>query len=121
MTDFNGFVFTGEKLTDADIPRIGTMIGIKEDLMHATIETETGNRWTDSKGRLPILYEPHVAYREAPNDKVRNALVKAGLAYKKWGEKPYPRDSYPRLLKAMEIDEETALRACSWAAPPSLS
>lgn len=120
MTDYNNFVFAGTKLTDLDIPRIGALIGIKEDLMHATIDVETGNRWTDSQGRLPMLYEPHVAYRAATSDAVRTALVGRGLAYRDWGEQPYPADSYPRVIEAMQIDVETALRACSWGGPQIL-
>ena len=38
-----------------------------------------------------------------------------GLAYQKWGTRAYPKDSYPRLLSAIQINEEAALRSCSWA------
>ena len=113
-------IFKGAKLSDTDIPRIGHQIKVGEDIMHATIDTETAGRWTDSKGRLPMLYEPHVAFRAATSNAVRDKLVKAGLAYPKWGTKPYPKDSYPRFWKAYEIDPETACRACSWGGPQIL-
>ena len=113
-------IFKGKLLEDTDLPRLGHKIGIGEDLIHANIDVETGGKWTDSKGRLPMLYEPHVAYRAAPTKAIRDKLVKAGLAYPKWGEKGYPADSYPRFWKAYEIDPETAIKACSWGGPQLL-
>jgi hypothetical protein len=35
----------------------------------------------------------------------RDRAVSLGLAYASWGQKPYPKDSYPRLLQALLIDE----------------
>lgn len=116
LEDFN---FTGKALEDIDLPRIGHKIGVGEDIVHATIDVETGGRWTDSKGRLPMLYEPHVAYRNSSGAK-RAALVKAGLAYPSWGEKPYPKDSYPNFMRAYAIDPDAALKACSWGGPQIL-
>ena len=40
--------------------------------------------------------------------------VAAGLAYPKWGERPYPSDSYPRIMAAGAIDLQAALKATSW-------
>jgi hypothetical protein len=113
-------LFTGKILDDEDLPRLGHKIGVGEDIIHANIEVETGGRWVDSKGRLPMLYEPHVADRAAPNATIRNKLRKAGLAYPKWGEKGYPADSYPRFWRAYAIDPETACKACSWGGPQLL-
>lgn len=114
MLKTEDMVFTGTKLVDTDLPRLGHLIGVGEDIIHALIETETAGSFTDKAGRLPMLYEPHVAFKEAPTDAIRTKLVKAGLAYAKWGTKPYPSDSYPRFWKAYEIHPETALKACSW-------
>lgn len=116
---FNGFVFNGPKIEDIDLPRIGHTIGVGEDIIHGVMDVEAAGKSTDSKGRLKALYEPHVAYRNS-RGAVRDKLVKAGLAYPKWGEKPYPRDSYPRIQKAMEIDETVALLATSWGFPQVL-
>lgn len=111
---FNGFVFNGPKLDDIDLPRIGRKIGVGEDVIHGVMDVEAAGSGVDRKGRLKALYEPHVAYRNAPTKTIRDKLVAAGLAYPKW-KKSYPADSYPRILKAMEIDETTALKATSWA------
>lgn len=120
MTDkFNNFRAPTHKLEDEDLPRIGHEIGVGEDVIHAVIEVEAAGTGADSKGRMKMLYEPHVAYRCAPTKAIRDRLVDAGLAYKDW-KKGYPKDSYPRLLKAMAIDETTALKACSWGLPQIL-
>lgn len=113
-------LFSGSKLDDIDLPRIGHQIGIGEDLVHGLLDTETAGKSTDSKGRLRMLYEPHIAYRVAPTRTIRDKLVKAGLAYVKWGTKPYPRESYTRFWKAYSIDPDTAIMACSWGGPQIL-
>lgn len=115
---FNGFVFDGPKIDDLDLPRIGGKIGVGEDIVHGVMDTEAGGKSTDSKGRMKALYEPHVAYRNS-RGAVREKLVAAGLAYPNW-KKGYPADSYPRILKAMAIDETVALLATSWGFPQVL-
>ncbi|CAN7387297.1 N-acetylmuramidase domain-containing protein [Neorhizobium sp. LjRoot104] len=113
MTEFNGFKGAAVRLDDIDIPRIGSEIGVGEDEIHAFMEVEAAGSGFDSQGRPKILFEPHVFYRNLSGKK-RDEAVKQGLAYAKWGEKPYPKDSYPRLMKAMAIDETAALKASSW-------
>lgn len=101
------------RLTDGDLPRIGAMIGVGEDEIHAILDVESAGSGFDSQGRPKILFEPHVFYRCLPEHK-RQQAVSAGLAYPSWIAGQYPKDSYPRLLRAMEIDEAAALKACSW-------
>lgn len=113
------FTFSGPKLDDFDFPRIGHQIGVGEDVIHGVLDVEAAGKSTDSKGRTKMLFEPHVFYRNLSGAK-RDRAVKAGLAYAKWGQKPYPRDSYPRFLKACEIDETAAFKACSWGFPQVL-
>lgn len=119
IEQFNGFVFDGPRLDNFDFPRIGHRIGIGEDIIHAFMDTETAGKSTDSKGRMKALYEPHKAYQYS-SGKTRDALVKANLAYLKWGTRPYPRDSYPRIEKAYAIAGDVALLASSWGFPQIL-
>lgn len=113
MTDFKGFIGAGKRLDDIDLPKLGARIGVGEDEIHALIEVETAGGGFDKIGRPRLLFEPHVFYRNLTGSK-RDEAIRAGLAYPKWGTKPYPKDSYPRLLKAMEIDETAALKSASW-------
>jgi hypothetical protein len=40
--------------------------------------------------------------------------INQGLAYPRWGAKPYPADSYPCLAMAIKIDANAALRSASF-------
>lgn len=102
-----------KRLDDIDLPKIGHRIGVGEDELHAFMDVEAAGSGFDSQGRPKMLFEPHVFYRNLSGDNRREA-VRLGLAYAKWGAKPYPKDSYPRLLAAMRIDETAALKAASW-------
>jgi hypothetical protein len=110
MVTFKG---AAKRLDDIDLPRIGALIGVGEDEIHAVLDVEAAGSGFDDQGRVKALYEPHKAYALS-SGATRERLVKAGLAYPKWGEKPYPKDSYPRILAAIEIDEDVALRSTSW-------
>lgn len=110
MVTFKG---AARRLDDIDLPRVGALIGVGEDEIHAVLDVEASGSGYDAQGRVKALYEPHKAYALS-SGAVRAQLVSQGLAYPKWGEKPYPKDSYPRILKALEIDETVALNATSW-------
>lgn len=110
MITFRG---AAKKLADIDIPRIGALIGVGEDEIHAILDVESSGSGFDAHGRPKALYEPHLAYRLSSGS-IRARLEKAGLAYPRWGQQPYPRDSYARILVAQVIDETIALKATSW-------
>jgi hypothetical protein len=101
------------RLTSLDIARLAHTIGCGEDHLHAVMEVETRGGGFDRHGRIKMLFEPHIFYRELAGAE-REEAIAAGLAYRRWGEKRYPRDSYPRLERAMAINAEAALRSCSW-------
>ncbi|MER9232102.1 N-acetylmuramidase family protein [Mesorhizobium sp. M0622] len=107
------FKGAARRLDDIDLPKLGARIGVGEDEMHAFLDVETSGHGFDAVGRPVILFEPHVFYRNLSGAKRAQAAA-AGLAYPKWGEKPYPRDSYPRLKAACAIDETAALKSASW-------
>lgn len=111
MSIFKG---TARRLESLEISKIAASIGCGEDHIHAVLEVETRGGGFDRHGRVKILFEPHVFYRELGPGAKRDAAVAAGLAYRNWGEKKYPLDSYPRLQKAREIDDVAALRSCSY-------
>ncbi|MCT4369126.1 N-acetylmuramidase family protein [Yangia mangrovi] len=108
--------FTGaaKPLEDIDLPKIGAQIGVGEDELHAVMDVEAKGSGFDSLGRVAMLFEPHVFYRELGPGAARDKAVGQGLAYKNWRSGGYPSDSYPRLLAAIQIDEEAALRSASW-------
>ena len=101
------------------IQRTAAKLGWPARALGAVIEVESGgNVFTTINGhQMPlILFEPHVFYRCLP-DNLKQEAVAAGLAYRKWGTKPYPKaqaDRYRQLERAKDIHEEAAYMACSW-------
>jgi len=109
-----GFKGRAQRLTDIDIARTALLIGTGEDEIRAVIEVETSGGGFDSQGRPRMLFEPHVFWRELGQGPKRTTAEAQGLAYPKWGTKPYPVDSYSRLATAIKIDANAALRSASW-------
>jgi hypothetical protein len=102
-----------KRLDAWDFGRLGRLLQVGEDEIRAVVEVETGGAGFDAQGRLKMLFEPHVFWRELGDAKRRLAETQ-GLAYAKWGTRPYPADSYPRLAGAIKIDRRAALRSASW-------
>lgn len=109
------FVGKAKPLDDIDLPRIGSQIGVGEDVLHMVLDVESRGNGFDKAGRPTMLFEPHIFYRELSGEQ-RDKAVKQGLAYKSWKSGSYPRDSYPRLQKAILINKSAALKSCSWGA-----
>lgn len=109
-------MFSGhaKRLESLDISCIAAIIGCGEDHLHAVMEVETRGGGFDRHGRIKMLFEPHVFYRDLGEGVKRDQAVREGLAYRRWGQERYPADSYPRLERAMQIDKISALRSCSW-------
>lgn len=118
MINFHG---AAKRLEDLDLPRIGERIGVGEDEIHAVLAVESRGSGFDKHGRPLILFEPHIFDRNLPKEKRAKARITTvriddknwSLSYPSW-QRGYPSDSYPRLLKAMEIDETAALKSASW-------
>lgn len=111
--DFKG---AAKRLTDQDLPRIGAAIGVGEDILHAVMDVEAPKSGFDAEGRPRILFEPHIFYRELGPGAKRDEAVRQGLAYASWKAGAYGPESgqYGKLARAMAIDANAALRACSW-------
>lgn len=104
-----------KRIEDVDLPRVGHEIGVGEDEVHAVMDVEAAGSGFDSQGRVKMLFEPHVFDRLLRDEPEKLSRARAlGVAYPRWGTKPYPGDSYPRLEVAMRIDETAALKASSW-------
>jgi hypothetical protein len=114
MIDFRDFCGEARPLDDIDLPRLGHRLGVGEDEIHAVIDVEAAGGAWDARGRPKMLFEPHRFYKNLGAGPKRDRAVREGLAYPSWGEKPYPKDSYPRLIQAMVIDETAALKSASW-------
>lgn len=111
------FVGTGKKLTARDYATVAATINIKVPTLQGVIDVEAAGSGFDSKNRPKILPEPHVFYARLGAGPARDKAVKLGVAYPKWGTKPYPKTSeanYQRLAMMMTIDEKKAVESTSW-------
>ncbi len=113
MTDFNDFIGEAKRIEAVDYPAIAARISVPVPNLYALTDVECRSSGFDSKGRPAMLFEPHLFYRNLSGAE-RDRAVKAGLAYAKWKPGSYPNDSYPRLAKAMAINETAALKSASW-------
>lgn len=105
------------RITDYEISSLAKDAEIEEAALRAVIEIEARGTGFHSSGALVCLYEPHIAYKQTSGP-IRNELVNAGLAYAKWGMKPYPKSSFQRIDKCAKIaGEEVACLSTSWGMP----
>lgn len=112
MIDLKDFKGAAVRLDAVDIPRMAARVRVQEDRVRAVDEVESRGSGFDKQGRPKMLFEPHLFYRML-NGRERDEAVAAGLAYPNW-KKDYPADSYPRMVKAMKINRDAALKAASW-------
>lgn len=112
MTEFVG---AAHPIIAHDIALAANVFHIDLAVLRAVMAVESRNSGYDSKRRPIILFEPHIFYRELVTPQ-RDAAVRAGLAYKTWGQRPYPTGSdaqYKRLAAAIRINPEAAYRSIS--------
>lgn len=102
-----------KRIDDIDLPKLGQLLGVGEDELHAFIDVETRGSGFDEQGRPVILFERHIFYRYLPPE-LRERAVRAGLASKVPGGYGRSSEQYPKLAKAMRIDRKAALYSCSW-------
>lgn len=112
------YVGTGAQLKPGDIGNAARSINLPTPALLAWIEVEVGPavRGFDSKNRPVILPEPHKFYANLGPGAKRSRAVAQGLAYPKWGTKPYPATfdaRYNQLARMAVIDEEAALDSTS--------
>ena len=113
--DFKG---ESKKLELYDFTTVADELDVDSAALRAVLTVETGGSGFDAAGRPKALFERHYFYKFLANQPDKQAeAVEKGLAYPKWGEKPYPHGSdavYAEIDAACEIDLNCALRSVSW-------
>lgn len=108
------------------IAAAATAASIPEAGMLAIVEVETAGSPTEADGRTPtFLFERHIFYRElnARQPHKLSQAVKLGLAIPRWNKATQYKDERTSqmrlelLSRAKAVDEDCALRACSWGLP----
>lgn len=113
--DFKG---SARKATPEEIDQIAESMGVEPAAFRSVITVEAAGSGFDKAGRPKALFERHHFYKHLKDAPGLQANAEAeGLAYPKWGTKPYPKGSdavYEEIIRACSIDEEAALLSTSW-------
>jgi hypothetical protein len=112
VTDFAG---AAKPITANEIAHAANVAKLGLAEVRAVMAVESRNSGYDGRRRPLILFEPHVFYRNLSGAQ-RDKAVRAGLAYRSWGQMKYPPGSdaqYLRLAQAIRINEEAAYRSIS--------
>lgn len=107
------FKGAAKRIDDIDLPKLGAMLGVGEDELHAFIEAETRGTGFDPRGRPKILFERHKFYKYVAKDKLKAAIAN-GLANSKAGGYGKESEQYDKLAAAIQLDRKAALYSCSW-------
>lgn len=112
----NSRIFYGEAkpLGPTAVAELAARLGLQTAHILAFIKVESRFKAYDGQGRPTMLFEPAKFYKNLPAS-LREEAVRQGLAIRRWHKDvKYPRDSYPRMLKAMGLDQEAALMSASY-------
>lgn len=106
------------RLVPGDLAAAAKAVGVPEPALVAVLAVEARGSGFDAQNRPVILYEPHVMFRQAKafRPDVLAEAQAAGVAYPRWGTRPYPpgqQAQYARLAAASAIDPECAFRSIS--------
>jgi len=112
---FNGKAL---RIVDSEIDVLAKELEVEPAAFRAVIAVEAAGSGFDNAGRPKALFERHCFHRQLlGKPELLERAVAAGLAYKSWGTKPYPKGSdavYDEIRRAVEIDETAALLSTSW-------
>ena len=104
-----------------ELVRAAKRRGIRPEALCALVEIETAGIPFENDNNTPrLLYERHIAYREAQKKGVLNQFVNAGLAIPKWNKATQYKDQgssakrIALITRARAIDENVANRSASW-------
>lgn len=113
----------GKLATDDAIHLAASRIGCEPNVLFAVVEVESGGQPFDREGRLIILPEKHVFWRELPKALRTKARAK-GLAAPKWRKANYKGlggsgsdKRWDRLEAMTRLNETAGLRSASYGGP----
>ncbi|MEP2977950.1 MAG: N-acetylmuramidase domain-containing protein [Lentilitoribacter sp.] len=92
------------RLRVADYDAIASQYNVERAILQAFAKVEAAGSGFWQNGRIKLLYEGHIAYRHTSGAE-RDKLVRAGLAWKSWGDVKYGKSSVSvaRLKKAVKL------------------
>ncbi len=106
------------RLEPQDIVTVANEMEVPPAALRAVQLVEAAGSGFDAAGRPKALFERHHFYKHLrDDDELLQQAIDEGLAYPKWGTRPYPKGSdavYDEIERAAEIEVEAALLSTSW-------
>ena len=108
-------VVSGKKLTMADMQRAATSLGVPVASVQTVYDVESRGSGYLSDGRVKILFERHVFFKEIdPENKARAIAEAPDLCQAKAGGYLGNAKEWERLERAKLYDGDDALKSASW-------
>lgn len=103
-------------LTQADIEHAAAELGCESAAINAVVEVESPRTGYLPDGRVVILFERHVFWRQLQAHGIDPTTVQAPVSILSQARGGYVGGAaeYARLALAMAIAQEPAMKACSW-------
>ena len=104
-------------LSFSDIKKAAELIGVEPCTVKAIVEVESGGSGFLPDGRVKILFEGHVFWKELKKRGINPELLKMpNVLYPKWDKSKYKGGTaeYERLNSAMQVNKDAALCSASY-------
>ena len=91
-------------------------IGCEVAAIKAVAEVESSGDGFLADGKVKILFEPHIFWKELRKANINPAPLQSDILYPVWGSVPYGKVSaqHGRLDRASAIHKDAALKSASW-------
>lgn len=107
-------------ISEKAIQQAAKDLGVDIPTIRAVAEVESKGAGFLPDGRVKILFEPHIFWKELKHQGIDPKTITgaADILYPVWGTKPYGKYSaqWPRMERAMLINKNAALCSASWGA-----
>ena len=106
-------------ITPEQFESVAALLGCEVAAIRAVAEVESKGSGFLADGRVKILFEPHIFWRELVKAGINPSDHVAGnedILYQKWKSGAYGPESaqWGRLTRAAAIDKEAAYKSASW-------
>ncbi len=104
-------------LSSSDIRNAAEQIGVEPCAVKAVVDVESGGDGFLPDGRVKILFEGHVFWKELQKRGINPELLKMpNIVYPKWDKSQYKggAQEHERLNAAALVNKEAALCSASW-------
>lgn len=100
-----------KNITEENIKQIALELGCEPEVIKAVAQVESAGEAFDEEGKPVILFEAHLFSKLT---KGKYDLSHPKLSSPSWNKSLYTKDEYTRLNQAMVLDDNAALKSCSW-------